>query len=719
MASRSRHVRFSFVVHNHQPIGNFDSVFAEAYEKCYQPFIEVLDRHPNLKFTQHWTGTLLEWIQSHHPEFIQKLRGMVARGQLEVLTGAYYEAILPVIPPEDRVGQIRKLSRMVEDLFGCRPRGMWLAERVWEPHLVSSLAEAGVEFVLLDDTHFRAAGVAEEHLTRHYRTEDGGRTLDVVPIDKALRYLIPFHSHEDVKHYLQGTGSDNEISHLVHADDGEKFGVWPRTHASVYGEGWLETFCSMLSSNDDWLRTVHLSESLETTSPRGRIYLPSASYHEMMKWALPTDQAFALEQFEAKLDAGNAGRERVLFVRGGFWRNFLSKYPESNHMHKRMLRIATRLRNCSHEKGTALELEVARDFLWAGQCNDAYWHGVFGGLYLPNLRFPIYRNLIRAESALDQIERVSGVRGESIDFDCDGHEEVLIEGPQMNLYLKPATGGHLLELDYKPVPVNLLDILSRRQEAYHRKMTAADGTPGESVPEVKEKGLEKLIHFDWYRHASLVDHFFADSTTLEEFRNADYLEIGDFVDRPYDAVIEASGKKVQVTLQREGTIWSGEQSHRIHLSKTITCSDGEASYETIYRLRNLEKRQVDVWFGVEFNVGLMAGDAPDRFYEINGRKPEDPRLRSVGTDQDVVSVRLVDQWLGVATEIVVDKPATLWRAPIETVSLSEGGLERVYQSSMIVAHWKFPLNRSFTVRFKQSVEAAAGMKKGTNSHRSS
>jgi predicted glycosyl hydrolase (DUF1957 family) len=36
---------------------------------------------------------------------------------------------------------------------------MWLAERVWEPHLAKPIAEAGVEYVILDDNHFKAAGL--------------------------------------------------------------------------------------------------------------------------------------------------------------------------------------------------------------------------------------------------------------------------------------------------------------------------------------------------------------------------------------------------------------------------------------------------------------------------------------------------------------------------------------------------------------------------------
>ena len=37
------------------------------------------------------------------------------------------------------------------------------------------------------------------------------------------------------------------------------------------------------------------------------------------------------------------------------------------------------------------------------QCNDAYWHGVFGGIYAPHLRTELWRELIVAETLLDEI----------------------------------------------------------------------------------------------------------------------------------------------------------------------------------------------------------------------------------------------------------------------------------------------------------------------------
>src|SRR2546422_9178916 len=67
------------------------------------------------------------------------------------------------------------------------------------------------------------------------------------------------------------------------------------------------------------------------------------------------------------------------FVRGGHWHHFLVKYPESNRMHKTMLALST----LSRRRGDPPE---ARRAIGRAQCNDAYWHGVFGGLYLPHLR---------------------------------------------------------------------------------------------------------------------------------------------------------------------------------------------------------------------------------------------------------------------------------------------------------------------------------------------
>ncbi len=707
-------VNFVFAVHNHQPIGNFDSVFEDAYRTAYKPFLDVLERHPSVKFTHHWTGTLLEWVADHHPELIDRIKGMVQRGQIELLTGAYYEAILPVIPPEDRVGQIKKLTALLKDLFGVHPKGMWLAERVWEPHLVPAIVEAGVEFVMIDDTHFRYAGLRDDQLFGYYVTEDNGKTLAVLPINRALRYAIPFKSLSESFDYFRTVASLDGRRFIVHGDDGEKFGVWPKTYHSVYEEGWLESFCRMVEQESSWVKPIHAGTIVNLFSPAGRVYLPAAAYNEMLKWALAPRAYNALERFEQVLKDQGLYDEYSMFVRGGYWRNFFVKYPESNHMHKKMLRIASRI-HALHRGQVPQEI---LDSLWAGQCNDPYWHGVFGGLYLPNLRMPVYRSLLRAEAGLETLQQAHGPLVEEIDFDADGHAEIVLESQRLDMCFTPVSGATMIELSVKPEAVNLLDIVSRREEGYHRQVVeAAHGLhgSGSGVTEFKEAGLDQYLSYDWYRHGSLVDHFFGEGASVQDVQHCRYPELGDFVNQPYTASPRVNGKEIEIVFEREGAIWRSATPHRLSVKKTLRYTDGKDSYSVDYVITNREQRPIDLWFGVEWCVGEMAGDAPDRFFDIEGRPLQDRRLMSLGEETNVKSYKLVDRWLRLQTTFTLDRPATLWRFPLETVSLSEAGFERVFQAAVLIPHWRFRLepagepsagSQQFRTRICQAVTAA-------------
>ena len=63
-------VRLIFALHNHQPVGNFDDVFASAYRLSYQPFLDVLESYPEIKFALHTSGPLMEWLVANRPEYI-------------------------------------------------------------------------------------------------------------------------------------------------------------------------------------------------------------------------------------------------------------------------------------------------------------------------------------------------------------------------------------------------------------------------------------------------------------------------------------------------------------------------------------------------------------------------------------------------------------------------------------------------------------------------
>lgn len=125
-------LRLALVIHNHQPIGNFDGVFEQAYRDSYRPLLDLLQEFPDVAITLHNSGSLLEWLVERHPEYIDQIRSLAERGQVEVIGGPFYEPILASIPQRDRVGQMRMYSKYLEGLFGAPVKGMWVPERVWE-----------------------------------------------------------------------------------------------------------------------------------------------------------------------------------------------------------------------------------------------------------------------------------------------------------------------------------------------------------------------------------------------------------------------------------------------------------------------------------------------------------------------------------------------------------------------------------------------------------
>ena len=694
-------------IHNHQPSGNFDFVFEHAYNSAYKPFIEILARHPKIKLAQHYTGILFEWILKNHPEFIQQLKSLVDSGQVELITGGFYEPILAVIPDQDKLDQIKKLSDFIIEQFGKVPVGMWLAERVWEQHIVKFISQAGVKYVIIDDTHFRYAGLTGEQLLGYYITEEQGFTVNIFPISKMLRYTIPFQPVEKTIDYLREIATEEGDRVIVYADDGEKFGVWPNTYKHVYDDGWLEEFFCALEENSDWINILHFSEVLDKIKPVGRIYLPNASYAEMMHWALPADAYLDYEKLEEHLKEEGMYEQYSRFFRGGFWRNFLVKYPEANNLHKKMLRVSERARKLQ-AKGK--DVKSALEKIWRAQCNDPYWHGIFGGLYLTNLRSTAYRNLISAENELDKLERKKIIKYEFTDFDKDGKEELIVETPNFNVYINPNYGGQIFELDFKPAEFNITDVMTRKMEGYHEKilqlskeMNNPNNQGVASIHDMltaKEEGLEKFLHYDWYRRGSLVDHFLGAGTTIENFYQCKYPEQGDFVNQPYRADVELKRGMLEITLTRDGSVWIENEQRNLRLQKKIIIDKNSTEVLIRYKLENLDEDDLDLWFGVEFVCNFLAPNSDDRYFYFVGYEVEDSKLASIGEVQDTTSFGVVDKWLGVDMNFYLDKFANVWRFPIETVSLSEAGFERVYQGSVILLHWNIKLSKEWGVEIR-------------------
>lgn len=680
------------LIHAHQPVGNFEDVFERAYGCCYLPFIEVLDRHPTIRIGMHFSGPLLEWIEGSHPEYFDRLRALCRKGQLEMIGGGFYEPVLISIPPQDRIEQLKRLADYIEKHFETPPRGAWLTERVWEPQLPSSLKPGGVEYTLVDDNHFLAAGFEPEQLFGYHTAEDLCHTVKLLPGLKMLRYLIPFRDPSETIHFLRDAAHAHPNGLAAMGDDLEKFGVWPGTQAHCYANGWLENFFQALEASHNWLEVSTPGYAIAGRAPIGRADLPAASYTEMMEWVLPTA---ARKRYRALLAEFSIRPEAMPFLRGGVWRGFFAKYYESNLMHKKMLRVSEKVKNLAHhdpcDKAFAQARAEAGTLLLSGQCNDAYWHGVFGGLYSPHLRTAVWRPLVQAEAIADRLEHRNQNFAEAatFDFDADGRDEIYLTSNKYAALVSPDDGGTIGALDFRPTGaatgVALINSLKRRPESYHGAVKDLAGHHPLNLDTIdeqrrtKEQGLDRWLKYDrWRRHAFRV-LLFDSGKTYEDCAAVNLDENAALAGGRYRAN-DVSGHQVTL-ISDESADWA--------LQKVFSFASTNAGLNVACELslRRNAPGTASIYVGLEVVINFLAPSAPDRYFETHGQRFP---LRW-GAAVPAAGLRVVDEWQRVSVKFNAPRARDFWIAPIETVSESEDGFERIYQGSQIIAIWRIDL----------------------------
>jgi 4-alpha-glucanotransferase len=686
-------------IHNHQPVGNFDHVIRDAQERAYSPFLDVLEKHPGIRMSVHTSGPLFEWQKREAPEYLERLGALVRTGQVETVGGGYWEPILTVLPERDQHAQIERMCRELEQYFGKRPRGLWLAERIWEPHLPRILAEHGLEYVALDDSHFLSTGFTEDDLRGYYLTEEGGVSLAVFPISFALRYLVPFHPVEKVLATLRESGA-GEMSLLM--DDGEKFGVWSSTHELCYQEGYLTRLFKALEAEPD-LELGSFSDYLDGNSPLGIAYLPTASYSEMGEWALPEGAQRQIGELSTLVKGTDPALSH--FVRGGFWRNFFVKYEESNWMHKRVLWLGRQIER-SRREGLVPEadLQMAEEFKLEAQCNCAYWHGLFGGLYLPHLRHAIYERILKGEVAC--LPPRFTLEQEDLDF--DGEREIIWSTPEVRLIIKPGSGGRIRELDWLPAAFSLTNTLTRRPEIYHADVGEPesggqgedDGQVAKSIHDIhvaKEEGLQNYLVYDPHSRGSLEERLYNESSPEAP---AGYTDSWfDFTEIPFRVELPDNPEGVlRLSAKKEF-----EPGRWLTLDKKLHWRDDGRSLHVLLQLGYRGEGNLDTRFASGWNLNFLAPEAHDRLVLVDDKPAREPQLRSRGWERGACSLGLRDEWSGVAVTLRGEN-LDFYREPIETVSLSEAGFERVYQGSWIAVSRMVSLVSGGTTELEYCVE---------------
>ncbi|PIQ89109.1 MAG: hypothetical protein COV72_04760 [Candidatus Omnitrophica bacterium CG11_big_fil_rev_8_21_14_0_20_42_13] len=658
-------VYFIFGVHNHQPTGNFEHVFKQAYDSCYFPFISTLCEFPRIKFSIHNSGCLYDWIGLNHPEYMERLKKMNKAGRIEVISGGYYEPILPLILDSDKQNQIKLMNEFIKSKIGSRPGGLWLTERVWEQYLARTINSCGLNYTFLDDTHFRWAGLTNKEFFGYYTTEDNAMGINVFPISKALRYKIPFSKPEEAIKILEGFAQSDDIL-ITLFDDGEKFGLWPHTYEWVYEKEWLRRFLSLLDKSP-LIETILPRDAVKKFKTEGIVYFPAASYEEMGEWVLEPEDYFNYAIVKDLLQGNVKFSQCLNFLRGGTFRNFYRKYPRLNYMHKRMLNLSEKInRDCDYRKDKKIFHQ-----LWKAQTNCGYWHGVFGGFYLGHIRASIYENIIRAENLYDAQKSTKEIIFSEEDIDFDGNKEAILKNKEV-ICCFSRKGASLLELSWRGEAINLVNTVTRRPESYHKKIREkmkSNARSASSIHEVvtqKDGDLDKFLIYDKYARLMLVDHFLDKNLTLDSFNKQN----GVFT--LSNEVYDFSAKKKT----NEVILGYRHDREQVSFSKEVYFSK-YAGFDVRYKFD--KKNYLNIYdFGIEFNISLPSLD--DLYL-----RGENMEVSLVNQNQfsKLSSFSMVDNYRKVCLDFSFSR-ADIFTMPLYSVSSSESGFEKVYQQLVFV-----------------------------------
>lgn len=650
----------------HQPVDNLGDAVDRAIELCYAPFFKTMQKYPKFKFALHSSGWLLNEIKTKHPKLFSDIEYLTKKGSIEWVGGGYYEPILSTISSQDARAQIDKLSLYLKKNLKAAPKGCWLAERVWESSVIPDIKACGLEYVVVDDYHFLSNGFDESAMNGYYESEEGGEKTALFPISSSLRYALPFFSVERSIEEILKYGEDEDSAAVIF-DDIEKFGLWPKTNEWVYEKKWLERFIEAVLE-DKRIETIHYKEYLKTNRSKGLAYLSNTSYFEMGEWSLGAKQALALESLKRRVGEKYFQSTGVSLIKGAVWKNFFIKYHEANYIHKRMLQHSL------HQDKFKKDI---LESLYKLQTNDVFWHGLFGGIYLPNLRDNAYRYLLEIEASLAK-KRTKMVFE---DIDMDGYKELKILTKSLSLVFSSRYGASLMEFGSLEKFFNWQNTLTRRYEAYHENIlnplerTYIKSQKSDEIATIHnadiavDEALKGELIYDWHRKYSFVDHFSKDEYLFVSFKRADYKEVGDFANQPFE-FYEAETK-----FKREGGVYL-DKKYNTSLTKKYSFSNNKIVLDLSIATDFAHK----LYYGMEFNFHF----AHPHKVTLNGQNADNGVILT-----DIESIVLNDDYTQKFLKISANKKFTVYSYILKTISQSESGFELVAQQISLLIYTPF------------------------------
>jgi alpha-amylase len=678
-----KYVNLALALHHHQPVGNLPHILEECYQKCYLPILDAVERYPRLKFNLSYSGPLLRFFEQQHPEFLEKLKWLIACRQVELLATGFYEPILAEIEEDDRQGQLRLMIEWMDENLGVTPKGAWLSEGVWENSLAKTFRHAGLSYTIVRNERLLQAGVAESQLHGYHVTEYFGNVLRLFPRDPNLYRLIPYGEPDELMVYLRRMANRGLGLTLTFDDFAERWGVWPGSFERIQQSGTMEKLFAALNDAGDWLQLRTFSEVINDEPPQGRCYIPAGPSAELGMWSLPDESrqrfAWALGNIQQRHDANRF----LPFFRAGSWGGFRARYFESNLMEKKGLWLKSHLSSLASEE----KRRQAQDLLWQAQCNTAYWHGTSGGIYLPHLRQAIWDRLLAAQQIILQGD--DEWKAEKHDFTADDQDDVLAYNNKLSFFVDPAYGGACFEFSLLDDKWNFANTLTRRPETDPSLAGDTGGTKNSAVP------------VDNYKRHLFQERFVNRHVTTEELRQGQFREGGDFIGTAYKFIgVTKRDGGLEIELERLGNYLANGVSQPVRLIKTYFWNREATEMTLRYKIKNESALPVNSCFATELNLCTVPSQDANGEVLVAGGKA---RSFEYAWYEDLTKEMQLRLSPGLGLSLATAEPASVWSYPINSQGEADGQAPLIRQGNCFLVGWPLTLRPGDDASFELKV----------------
>jgi 4-alpha-glucanotransferase len=650
--------------YNLLPEGTEESIFEDTYQVSWRPFLSVLYRFPALSAALHYSGTVLHWLESRHPEFLMLLEEMILRKQIELLGGGFFGPLMPLIPGPDRVGQAELLTTFIRRSFGKRPLGCWLPDYAWEPSLVSSLQACGFNYSFLPEHYFRVAGIDSEDIGSPVMTEDQGRSLVVFPVFDALESFTSIKPIEDSLSQLISRIGEQKLYTLFFPGELTQ-ALWSASKLESPDVFFERSFTALQRESLQFETTTPM-RYLKNAHDFRRAYFSSCASSLLMERSMPVKtpgrsakaKKSVLKEAEEAPHAGKVVSEDGPSIVSGSPRRLLLRHEESLALYAKMHYVRILVNQLRGDKSRK---KTAQEELWRGQCGGAYWRNYSGGIARLPVRASAYAALIEAEKITRQRGSFSpGII--SADMDFDGAKEIIYQSAEINAYVR-LHGACLTELDSFKTRTNYVNVLDSNGEG-PRRLCFCD--------RITEKGS-----------------FGADK--------------GGFSDARYN-LIEAERPSSVASLFREGHADLGGKNRSISIKKTYSFRKDGLSVD--YELFNKESVPLALRQGVELNLAVGFSAEAVELAGIRGRDELGLATDKKSTESDLNGLRLTNLAKAETIELRSDMPFALSHMPVYSSvgSNSESKGNSAYQGCAILLGWDLEIPADSARRFSVTLE---------------